>query len=950
MKKHRLAALCLGFILLASMPALAGEKLPSDPRILTGELDNGVSWMYRQHDVPPGKMAIMIHVDAGSLNEAEEQRGLAHFMEHMMFNGTENFPPGELIPYFESLGMEFGADANAFTGFDQTAYMLFTPDTEMEQIDKALLVLSDYAFRALLLEEEIDQERGVILEELRAHLNVEQRLRDKLWPQLFAGSRLAERMPIGLEKVIKGADRDTFVDFYKTWYRPARVTVLLVGDAAPEPIIPMIEKHFGSYHAPVPDGRERGPELVLSREQRAIVVTDPELEACEAQMMWLRPGRGPITTVSGLRTELVEVIASWIMDRRYSERVKKGEASYFSAGAGVGRFFDEALIVSASAEGEPGDWIKILEEMIIEVSRAREHGFTERELELACTDITSDAERDVRTEKTRNAQSFLMEILDCVNDGEPVLSAQQACDLIQKLLPEIELSEVNAVFTEQFTPGAFAYVLTLPEKEGVKVPSTDDVIATARAALVRKTEPPRQEKQALALLAALPKPGLLVESSVDEDLAVTSGWLANGVRLHHRFNDYKKDTVLLSICLAGGSLEETAENAGITDVASLAFRQQATKRLSSTEITDLMTGKNISVKASSLPDAFMVTVTGSPQDLESGLQLAHALLTEGKIEDSVFNVWKQTMMQQLKYLEKVPEYRASIAMIDVLTQGDQRLMPTSLEKVGKQSLEKAQAWLEKLCSTAPIEVAVVGEMTLEEVLPLVERYIGSLPDRARNLKNADELRRIGGEKGPWSRRVAVETITPKGMVLFGFLGCDGRNVRHRRGLSIVQQTLSSRLNKRIREEAQLVYSIDAQFQPIYAFDDFSLFLTGAPCDPEKVDQVVDEAKIIFEAFAKSGPTEEELANALKQTLNNLDVQMKEPSYWWSVLQQLDQHGTSLDSQKNVEKYYESFGIEELTGIFRKYFEPERLFSVIAEPATAEVEKKESMLEPAGAGR
>ena len=202
--KARLTALAvmLSALSMLSTP-LFGKPLPRDSRIITGKLKNGVTWMYRKHDNPPGKMALMIHVRTGSLNETDSQRGLAHFVEHMAFNGTENFPPGELIPYFESIGMEFGADLNAFTSFDQTAYMLFTPDTETEQIDKALMVLSDYAFRMLFLEEEIEKERGVILEESRTGKNAYQRMRDELWPELFEGSRFAERLPIGKDEIIE---------------------------------------------------------------------------------------------------------------------------------------------------------------------------------------------------------------------------------------------------------------------------------------------------------------------------------------------------------------------------------------------------------------------------------------------------------------------------------------------------------------------------------------------------------------------------------------------------------------------------------------------------------------------------------------------------------------------------------------------------------------------------
>jgi len=281
-------------------PALA-KPLPVDARIITGKLDNGVTWMYREHANPPGKMAMMIHIDAGSLNETDQQRGLAHFMEHMVFNGTKHFPPGKLIPFFESIGMEFGADLNAFTGFDQTAYMLFLPDTEPDRMDKSLMVLSDYAFGALLLDEELDKERGVILAETRTGKSAEQRMRDKLWPELYKGSRFADRLPIGKEEIVANAPRSEFVDFYRTWYRPENLTVLLVGDAKPDGILPIVEKWFGEYRPQVPARKPKGPEFQPFTKQRAMVVTDPEMSRCEVHMTNIRPGRPPTTTVEQWR-------------------------------------------------------------------------------------------------------------------------------------------------------------------------------------------------------------------------------------------------------------------------------------------------------------------------------------------------------------------------------------------------------------------------------------------------------------------------------------------------------------------------------------------------------------------------------------------------------------------------------------------------------------------------
>ncbi len=920
--------------LLLALPVLAGEKLPSDERIKTGQLKNGLTWKYFQHANPPGRMALLVHVGSGSLNETDAQRGVAHFLEHMAFNGTEHFKPGELIPFFERIGMEFGPDLNAFTSFDQTAYMLFLPDVKPETIEQGLKVLSDYVFRQLLLDEEIDQERGVILSELRSGMSAQQRLRDQLFERLFAGTRVGRRLPIGVAEVIEKAPRSEFEDYYRTWYRPERMTLILVGDSAPEPLLPLVEQWFGTYEPPRPARPEQGPELQPFTQERAFVFSDPEYADGDVDLYDVRPARPPTTTVEQARVDLVEQIGSWIIGRRYADRVKKGEAAYRTASASVSSFLRGGMLVNASATGEPKDWEKMLDELVRELTRARAHGFTARELELAKKELTAGAERAVRTESTRNARGVLMQLTGDVNDGEPTLSAQQNLDLLNRLLPSITLAEVNRAFAENFKPGTFAFVVTLPAQEGVKLPTEDEVLAAARAAQARTAEPPAEETRATELLEELPKPGSVTEQTTDEALGITSAWLSNGVRVHHRFMDYKKDTVLVSIALAGGEIEETAENAGISQVATLAFAQPATGRLKSTDVEDILTGKNIRVGADARGDAFTVTISGSPRDLETGLQLAYALLTDGRIETSAFDKWKQGALQQYAMASRMPQFIAIKTLRELLSGNDPRRTVLDPAKINAQDVARAQAWLERIRDNAPIEATIVGDLPRDEALALLARYVGALRPRPRSADHLAPLRQTRRGAAPLERRVTVDTVTPQTMAVAGFVGTDAQNVTDVRALDLAANVLDSRLIKRIREELGLVYSISAGNAPSPAYRDSGLFYSGAPCAPDKGDEVVAEIHAAFKAFATDGPTAEELANAKKQYANNLDTDMKEPRWWFERLQYFDLRGFKLADLRNVPEAYEAFTAEQVRDVFRKYYVPERMFHVVATPPAA----------------
>jgi zinc protease len=368
-----------------------------------------------------------------------------------------------------------------------------------------------------------------------------------------------------------------------------------------------------------------------------------------------------------------------------------------------------------------------------------------------------------------------------------------------------------------------------------------------------------------------------------------------------------------------------------------------------------MTGKNISVGGGAGGDTMVIRVTGSPKDLEVGLQLAHILLTDGKIEESAFNVWKQRTLQRLNMMIKMPQYRAFEAMLDLTSGGDPKRMLITPERIEAQTLSAGQAWFTRLCREAPIEVAVVGDLPLEQAMPLIERYIGSLPKRSRTAEKLDPLRKTNRAPGPLEKSLAIVTMTPQGMVLNGFIGCQASDVADRRALELAREILTSRLIKRIREEAAIVYSIRAQNQAAEVYEDSGMFTTGAPCDPGNTTRVHEEVDKLFAAFKESGPTEDELSNARKQVANDLDTETKEPTFWLGVLQDIDLHKRDLNEYKNMVEAFNAISADQIKTVFAKYYKPERVVRVSvtpkggAEAPKADEAAKQKTPEPAGAG-
>jgi len=376
----------------------ADQPLPRDPNNLYGQFDNGVKYIIRKNTNPPGKVALDLHVRTGALNETDQQNGLAHFMEHMAFNGSEHFKPGELIPLMNKMGMVFGADSNAHTTFHETVFKLTMPDTKPQTIELALTIFADFAGGLKLSTEEIDSERGVILEESRSRKSAGERIQKELMKKVLIGSKFEKHDIIGDEEQIKTFPRETFVDYWNTWYRPENMTLIVVGDVSPDEVVAMAKPKFADLKARGPGRTPTKAGITPTGAPRAFVLTDPEEVGGSVMMMSMRPGRPAIKTFGQYRQEQVENLSQWIVNRRINDLIRKGGAPFRSANVDSADFFNEAEVSSVDANGEPQDWNKMLDASIAEISRALDRGISARELELGRANALSSAQRAVESE------------------------------------------------------------------------------------------------------------------------------------------------------------------------------------------------------------------------------------------------------------------------------------------------------------------------------------------------------------------------------------------------------------------------------------------------------------------------------------------------------------------------------------------------------------------------
>jgi zinc protease len=932
----RLLALFVLLVCLASSCIVAAEEaatpLPTDPAVRIGTLANGVTYWVRPHATPPGKITLWLRMGTGSLNEEDGQEGLAHYLEHMAFKGTEHFPAGALISYFESIGLRFGQHQNAFTGFDQTTYTLSLPDTRPETLDKGLLYLADIASRMLLAAEDVDKERGVILEEKRARKGVQQRLTDKLLPELLPGSRAARRLPIGLEETIAHLQRDDFVAYYTTWYRPEKVAILAVGDAPAEAIVEAITKNFAAWTRPQAAPADKGTGIQPYDAILPIVVTDPELTTSSLEALALRP-RTPVKTVADVRRQLLERLGVWMVNRRIEQRIREGTAPYQRANVSQGVFLGTTEQLNAGAEAAPAAWEEALTALITDVQQARLHGFADQELVMAKRATMATAEHMAQTESTQDALMFIRAMNRAVSLGEQPLSAAQQVELLRQLLPGITSAEVAAIFAANFAPEHRAYVLSLPEQAGVAVPDREELRQAVEMRLAQPVAPWQSKERPTALLDTLPQPGTMVEQTRFAPLDITQVTFSNNVRVHYRFMDFKKGEATVLITLAGGAIRENAEQRGLTEMATLALSTPATTQLSSTDIRDIMTGKKIAVEGRMTDDTVVLSVAGASEALEDGLQLAHVLLQEARVEPASVALWKDQKLQELAAARTRISSRAREAAALALSGNDPRRAPLTPEQVKArtEALPTAQAWLDTLLHTAPMEVAIVGDIPESRALELAAQYLGSLPPRPRYDPSLTPLRQVAGFTGPLERALDVETITPRAHPILLWRCADWQDVRGRRLMQIASLILERRVLREVREERGLTYSTTVYAQSSKVYPDTSALHVEFTADPDKVAEAAALAKAVVERFVAEGPSDAEMDTVRKQLQNILGTTYKEPRFWIDVLSDLEYHGMQLQDLEGAIDKFLAFSKDEVAAEMRKAVVPERFAMILARP-------------------
>lgn len=879
--------------LLAAPPASQSDApLPIDPDLRIGRLENGLTYYIRENRKPEGRALLRLVVNVGSLQEEEEERGIAHFVEHMAFNGTRRFEKHEIINFLEGIGMRFGSHLNASTSFNETIYKLEIPLDDPETVEKAFLILEDWASGILFEEDEIEKERGVVVEEWRARKGVGQRLQEKQLPLLYHGSKYVDRLPIGLVPVINSLSRKQFVDFYQKWYRPNLMAVVAVGDFSADEIEAKIKARFG--HLKNPDhAPDRGEFPLASHEETFFSIeTDPELSRSTAGILF-KTDKMEFGTARIYRKNLVERIYFSMMNSRLSERTKQDDPPFIGAGLGRGSLGREKGVYRMGLAFIGADYEGGLQAVAQEMERARRDGFEQSELDRVKLNILRSLEKLYAERDKRQSASFLREYISHFLVGESVPGLEKELELTRAVLADLSLEEVNAVDEFVTQSSDRVVIFTAPEKEGYEKPTPEQLLAALALSPEEGLEAYDDGVSDAPLLSIESVPGTIVDEVYHESIDAYEWTLSNGARVVAKSTDFKNDEILVTAFSPGGSSLFSDEDFVSGAFAAQVLAESGLGQFDSIELRKKLAGKIVSSSSRIVDDYETLGGSASPRDLETFFQLLHMQFLEPRLDLQAFAAARTRLIASVEDRLKAPNAVFSDAVTETLYRGHPRHRPMSVEIVEEIDPERAfELYKERFADASDFTFVFVGSMDRDILKSHLERYVASLP----NLGRIEQGQFNGDERTPGRHKVRIEkNIEDKSTVQAMFYGAADWSPENAYALGFAKDILNIRLREKLREDESKVYGARvsgglSRFPRETFFTSFSF-----TCDPENADELVELARAEIKQLQKEGPLLEDLEKVRQQRIRSHERGLKENGYWLSSFSRYLQQDRPLDT-------------------------------------------------------
>lgn len=912
--------------------AQAASDVPADPAVRYGLLPNGMRYALLHNATPPGQASFRLRIDAGSLMERDDQKGLAHFMEHMAFNGTKDVPENEMLRILERLGLAFGADTNAFTSFDQTAYMLELPNTKDETVDPSLHILREMMSAALMAPEAIDSERGVIVGEERTRDTPQLRVLKTQLGLLAPGQRLSQRLPIGDLDIIRTAPRQRFVDFYDAYYRPSRATFIAVGDFDVDAMEAKVRAAFGDWKPTAPDGPEPDLGAVAPRQPQTSIIVEPGIQS-SIQINWIKaPDRAPDTTAKR-EADIRRGLGLAVLNRRLGEIARADNPPFIGAAAGYQSLFDSLDAGALSVAFNPGDWKRALDTVEQESRRLAEYGVSDAELQREIVNTRTALQNAVASAATRSTSTLANGLLGAVNDDQVFSAPQTNLDLFNKAVEGLTVDQVNQATKAVFEGQGPLLLFSSP----VPVEGGE---AAVTAALEASRNTPVQARAAEAELKwpydDFGAPAQPAARSEVADLGATLVRFPNGTLLNIKKTDFRADQVLVSARTGLGELGLPADQLSPLSMASTILTAGGLGKLSLDEMNRVLSGRTYGASVSQAADAYVFSGATKPADLQLELQVLAAYLTDPGLRAAPFEQTKALFPQILAQMGATPRGVFQRDASGLLAGGDVRETTPTAEQVAAIQIEDVRNGVRSALAQGPVEITVVGDVDIDAVIAAVGSTFGALPARGpQPTPPAGSTERRF--PAPTAAPVQLHHTGPAEQAL-GFVAWPTTDQIHdrktARQLSILADVLQLRLNDEIREKQGLAYSPSAGSTASSVFPGYGYVAVTAETPPAALPKLFETVDAIAADLRDNPVSEDELNRARRPAVERLRRNMADNGYWLTQLSQAQSDPAGLDQTRNQLSTLEAVTAADLQALARQYLKSDAAWraTVTAQPA------------------
>ncbi|MEA5260196.1 insulinase family protein [Arcicella aquatica] len=905
-----------GFTVMAQED-LSKKLLPMDPKVKVGVLPNGLKYYIMKNAEPKNRAQLRLMVKAGSVLENDEQQGLAHFMEHMNFNGTKNFPKNELVDFLQKSGVRFGADLNAYTSFDETVYMLPVPTDSIEVFKKGIQILEDWAHNATLDPTEIDKERGVVLEESRTGKGAQARMRDKFFPIILNNSQYAKRLPIGKDDILKNFKYDVLKQFHQDFYRPDLEAVAVVGDVDVAMVEKMIIEKFSGIQNPANEKPRTKYKIDLNGSTDVAIITDPEQPNTIVQIMNKQEKRKDVT-YQDRREGMLRSLFNQMLSGRIQELTQKADPPFQYGYAGYSGFLGNLDAFNTVVVAKGGNVEKGLKAILEEVARAKKFGFNASELQRAKTQYMVGQEQAYKEKDKTDSEQLVEGLVGAFLEDENLTSTEFGYEFTKQYLEGIKLEEVNALGNLLITDTNRAVILMAPEKDKATLPTEAQIREWLNSAGKDVTAYIDQTVNK-PLIAKLPTGSKVIATKLIPEVGLTEYTFANGVKAVLKPTDFKNDEILIGGYSFGGSNLYGAKDADNARVASAIASIGGLGDFSTVNLRKALTGKVARVSPFVSGTTEGISGSSNPKDLETALQLLYSYFTQPRFDADVVKGFLANQRDALASQQKTltPEKVYSDSLTAILSNYAPRNLPMTVERLEKIDATRAfQIYKERFADASDFTFFFVGNFKNEEVKPLLEKYLGGLPSTKR--KETYKDLGIRPPKGKVEKTLYKGT-EPKARVTLVWSGDFDGTAESETQVEALSEVLEIKLIEKLREEESGVYGVGVSGSTAKIPAKRYNFRIAFGCAPENVEKLVARTLAEIEKVKEKGAEQTDIDKFKVETKRQTETQLRDNGFWMGYLQSQYQEGDDVKYILKEEEALKKVTVESTKTAAKKYF-------------------------------